>query len=74
MTGNMVFLGFGIANIKGPWLPVVLPLSTFAVGVLCRLSDRDPAQSGFSQDWFGAPSQEGCSSFTHAATPLNCHL
>nr|EJI94387.1 hypothetical protein JVH1_8351 [Rhodococcus sp. JVH1] len=27
MTGNMVFLGFGIANLEGPCLPVVLALS-----------------------------------------------
>jgi uncharacterized membrane protein YoaK (UPF0700 family) len=32
MTGNIVFLGFGIANIKGPCLPVVLALSMFAAG------------------------------------------
>ena len=33
MTGNIVFLGFGIANIKGPaLLPVICALSAFAVG------------------------------------------
>jgi uncharacterized membrane protein YoaK (UPF0700 family) len=32
MTGNLVFLGFAIANIGGPCLPVILALSTFAVG------------------------------------------
>jgi uncharacterized membrane protein YoaK (UPF0700 family) len=32
MTGNLVFLGFAIANIKGPCLPVICALSTFAVG------------------------------------------
>jgi uncharacterized membrane protein YoaK (UPF0700 family) len=32
MTGNMVFLGFGIANLKEPCLPAALALSTFAAG------------------------------------------
>ena len=33
MTGNIVFLGFGIANINGPaLLPVICALSAFAVG------------------------------------------
>jgi uncharacterized membrane protein YoaK (UPF0700 family) len=32
MTGNIVFLGFGIANMKEPCLPAVLALSTFAAG------------------------------------------
>jgi uncharacterized membrane protein YoaK (UPF0700 family) len=32
MTGNLVFLGFGIANIEGPCVPVVLALCTFALG------------------------------------------
>jgi uncharacterized membrane protein YoaK (UPF0700 family) len=33
MTGNFVFLGFGIANLRGPAvLPVVCALSMFAVG------------------------------------------
>jgi uncharacterized membrane protein YoaK (UPF0700 family) len=33
MTGNIVFLGFGIAKIEGPdVIPVIIALSTFAVG------------------------------------------
>ncbi|MFD9667873.1 YoaK family protein [Rhodococcus sp. NPDC059968] len=32
MTGNMVFLGFGIANLEGPCVPVVLALSIYAAG------------------------------------------
>src|SRR4051812_40513733 len=33
MTGNIVYLGFGIANLRGPAvLPVVCALSMFAVG------------------------------------------
>jgi uncharacterized membrane protein YoaK (UPF0700 family) len=33
MTGNIVFLGFGIAEIKGPdVVPVIFALSMFAVG------------------------------------------
>jgi uncharacterized membrane protein YoaK (UPF0700 family) len=33
MTGNIVFLGFGIAEIEGPdVIPVIIALSTFAVG------------------------------------------
>jgi hypothetical protein len=32
MTGNIVFSGFGIANMKEPCLPAVLALSTFAAG------------------------------------------
>jgi uncharacterized membrane protein YoaK (UPF0700 family) len=32
MTGNIVFLGFGIATMKEPCLPAVLALSTFAAG------------------------------------------
>jgi uncharacterized membrane protein YoaK (UPF0700 family) len=32
MTGNIVFLGLGIANLKEPCLPAVLALSTFAAG------------------------------------------
>lgn len=32
MSGNLVFLGFGIANTKGNCLPIVLALFTFAVG------------------------------------------
>lgn len=48
MTGNIVFLGFGIANIKGPWLPIVLALSTFAVGsyVGFRIANRRTQESG----------------------------
>jgi uncharacterized membrane protein YoaK (UPF0700 family) len=47
MTGNIVFLGFGIANLEGPCLPVVLALSTFAVGAylglrIATLRARDP--------------------------------
>jgi hypothetical protein len=36
MTGNIVFLGFGIANMKEPCLPPVLALSTFAAGSFSR--------------------------------------
>src|ERR1700692_5124771 len=32
MTGNLVFLGFGIAHIKGPCFPVLVALSAFAGG------------------------------------------
>jgi uncharacterized membrane protein YoaK (UPF0700 family) len=32
MSGNIVFLGFGIANMKEPCLPAVLALATFAAG------------------------------------------
>jgi uncharacterized membrane protein YoaK (UPF0700 family) len=32
MTGNLVFLGFGIAHIKGPCFPIVVALSAFAGG------------------------------------------
>jgi len=32
MTGNLVFLGFGIARIKAPCFPVVVALSAFAGG------------------------------------------
>jgi uncharacterized membrane protein YoaK (UPF0700 family) len=48
MTGNLVFLGFAIANIKGPWVPVVLALSTFAVGsyVGRRIATRRTQESG----------------------------
>ena len=38
MTGNMVFLGFGIAEIEGPdVVPVIFALSMFAVGSLLAL-------------------------------------
>lgn len=41
MTGNIVFLGFGIANIKGPAvLPVICALSAFAVGSYLGLQIR----------------------------------
>src|SRR6201993_484967 len=48
MSGNMVFLGFGIANIKGHRLPIVLALSTFAVGayVGLRIATRRAQESG----------------------------
>jgi uncharacterized membrane protein YoaK (UPF0700 family) len=48
MTGNMVFFGFAIANIEGPWVPVVLALSTFAVGsyVGLRIATRRTQESG----------------------------
>jgi uncharacterized membrane protein YoaK (UPF0700 family) len=48
MSGNMVFLGFGIANIEGPILPIVLALSTFAVGsyVGLRITTRRTQESG----------------------------
>jgi uncharacterized membrane protein YoaK (UPF0700 family) len=37
MTGNIVFLGFGIVNMKAPLLPVILALSMFAVGAYLGL-------------------------------------
>ncbi|MCW2649537.1 MAG: hypothetical protein JWR32_513 [Mycobacterium sp.] len=38
MTGNIVFLGFGIAKLKGPaLLPVICALSAFAVGAYIGL-------------------------------------
>jgi uncharacterized membrane protein YoaK (UPF0700 family) len=48
MSGNMVFLGFGIADIKRHWLPIVLALSTFAVGsyVGVRIATRRTEESG----------------------------
>src|SRR5258707_14129761 len=48
MTGNMVFLGFAIVNIEGHWVPVVLALSTFAVGsyVGLRIATRRTQESG----------------------------
>jgi uncharacterized membrane protein YoaK (UPF0700 family) len=49
MSGNMVFLGFGIAHIKGQWLPIVLALSTFAVGsyVGLRIATGRTLESGW---------------------------
>src|ERR1700739_797341 len=32
MSGDVVFLGFGIQNIMGHWLPSVIALFAFAVG------------------------------------------
>ena len=48
MSGNMVFLGFGIADIEKHWLPIVLALSTFAVGsyVGVRIATRRTQESG----------------------------
>ena len=48
MSGNMVFLGFGIADIDRHWSPVVLALSTFAVGshVGVRIATRRTQESG----------------------------
>jgi uncharacterized membrane protein YoaK (UPF0700 family) len=48
MSGNMVFLGFGIADIKGHCLPIVLALSTFAVGSYLgvRIATRRTQESG----------------------------
>jgi uncharacterized membrane protein YoaK (UPF0700 family) len=48
MSGNMVFLGFGIADIERHWLPIVLALSTFAVGsyVGVRIATRRTQESG----------------------------
>src|SRR5258708_5385680 len=38
MTGNMVFLGFGIANIEGPdVVPVIVALSMFTAGAYVGL-------------------------------------
>jgi uncharacterized membrane protein YoaK (UPF0700 family) len=51
MTGNIVFLGFGIAEIEGPdVLPVIIALSTFAVGsyVGLRITTQ---RSGESSLW-----------------------
>jgi uncharacterized membrane protein YoaK (UPF0700 family) len=48
MSGNMVFLGFGIAHLKGHRLPIVLALSAFAVGsyVGLRIATRRTQESG----------------------------
>ncbi|MDT5068396.1 MAG: hypothetical protein QOK02_4551 [Mycobacterium sp.] len=38
MTGNLVFLGFGIAEIEGPdVVPVIVALSVFTAGAYCGL-------------------------------------
>jgi uncharacterized membrane protein YoaK (UPF0700 family) len=49
MTGNIVFLGFGLAEIEGPdVIPVLVALSTFAVGAYLglRLTTRRAEESG----------------------------
>jgi uncharacterized membrane protein YoaK (UPF0700 family) len=48
MSGNMVFLGFGIADIDRHWSPIVLALSSFAVGsyVGVRIATRRTQESG----------------------------
>jgi uncharacterized membrane protein YoaK (UPF0700 family) len=48
MSGNIVFLGFGIANIKGHQFPIFLALSTFAVGsyVGLRIATRRTQETG----------------------------
>jgi len=49
MTGNLVFLGFGLANIEGPCLPIVLALSMFALGSYLglRIATRRSDETGW---------------------------
>jgi uncharacterized membrane protein YoaK (UPF0700 family) len=49
MTGNFVFLGFGIAHIKGPCLPIILALCTFALGSFfgLRIATKRSHESGW---------------------------
>ena len=49
MTGNLVFLGFGLAHIKGPCLPIIVALSTFAVGSYTgfRIATKRPGEYGW---------------------------
>lgn len=49
MTGNLVFLGFGIAHIKGPCFPVVIALSAFAGGSYTglRIATKRSRESGW---------------------------
>lgn len=49
MTGNIVFLGFGIAKLKGPaLLPVICALSAFAIGAYIglRIANRRSHEPG----------------------------
>ncbi len=48
MTGNLVFLGFGIADIGGPDVPVAIALVAFAVGsfVGLRFAAGRPGEAG----------------------------
>jgi uncharacterized membrane protein YoaK (UPF0700 family) len=52
MTGNLVFLGFGLAKIKEPILPIVLALSMFAVGSYLGL--RVATQRSHEAGWWPA--------------------
>jgi uncharacterized membrane protein YoaK (UPF0700 family) len=49
MSGNFVFLGFGIAHIKGPCFPIILALFTFAVGSFfgLRIATKRSHESGW---------------------------
>jgi uncharacterized membrane protein YoaK (UPF0700 family) len=49
MTGNIVFLGFGIAGLKEPWVPVALALSMFAAGSYAglRIAELRSHESGW---------------------------
>src|ERR1700704_2923197 len=47
MTGNLVFLGFGIAKVTGPdVIPVILALVMFAVGACLGLRVTRSQESG----------------------------
>jgi uncharacterized membrane protein YoaK (UPF0700 family) len=49
MTGNLVFLGFGIAHIKGPCVPIIVALSAFAGGSYTgfRIAIKRSGESGW---------------------------
>jgi uncharacterized membrane protein YoaK (UPF0700 family) len=49
MTGNLVFLGFGIAHIKGPCIPIIIALSAFACGSYTglRVATKRSRESGW---------------------------
>jgi uncharacterized membrane protein YoaK (UPF0700 family) len=49
MTGNLVFLGFGIAHIKGPCFPIVVAVSMFAGGSYTglRIATKRSGESGW---------------------------
>jgi uncharacterized membrane protein YoaK (UPF0700 family) len=49
MTGNLVFLGFGIAHIKGPCLPIVVALLAFTGGsyAALRFATKRSRESGW---------------------------
>jgi uncharacterized membrane protein YoaK (UPF0700 family) len=50
MTGNFVFLGFGIAHIKGPCFPIIVALSAFAGGSYIGL--RVAAKRSRASGWW----------------------